>query len=541
MTVDLQALDQAWQQRMLERDADGPAVLRNDWRINLVDLDKAIADLGFEREVVGAPPVTSDRETALALDVAAGVAEADLMRRDFGAFCRGAWHVVEPELELREGLHLDAICEHLQAIHEGRIRKLLINIPPGHAKSLIIAVLFPAWVWLSRPTWRALFASYSRPLAIRDSTRCRRLIRSPWYQQTFRPEWKLAGDQNVKSYFENDAGGIRLALACGAKGEGTGYRGDAIFVDDPHSAEQAESELDRERAKRWFDKTYTSRLNDKRVGVQVVVGQRLHLDDLSAHLLNEKTGWEHLNLPTEFNPEQRCTTAIGWTDPRTEAGELLFPALFPREVVEEIREELRESGFAAQHNQSPVPPGGRTVKEAWICEVNSLPDRFGQLIQSWDLSLGSTKKGASYCVGQVWGKLGPHLYLIDQVRGRWELPEILDRVRALSAKHPGAKTKVVEDKAHGASVLQMLKREIPGLVPVSPDRDKLHRLIAVLPWFEGSNVHIPKYAPWRDAWVYELTAFPGAPNDDQVDATTQALAYLTKPRRKVSVSILGGR
>jgi predicted phage terminase large subunit-like protein len=455
--------------------------------------------------------------------------KAERLRRSFALFVREFWPVLEPEKALAWGIHLDAVCLHLQAVAEGRIQKLLIEIPPGHAKSIVGAAMFPAWMWARRPGWRVLYASYAAGLSTRDSRRTRLLITSQEYQSTFRPAWVLTSDQNVKSYFENSAGGFRMAL--GARGQGTGYRGDAVFVDDALSAEQAESQTERDRVARYYDKTLTSRLNDKAIGVQIVIGQRLHLWDLAGHL-SQKEGWTILRLATEFDPDDRCETPL-WGDPRTEADELLFPALFPREVVDEIKAELGPAGYAAQHQQRPGATVGRRIEAAWLRRYApaDLPREFDVVIQSWDFSHGAKGKRASYCVGQVWGAIGARYFLIWQIRARMGLPEMMDSIRELSSAYPEALQKIVENKAHGRAILDTLADEIDGLVAYDPtgQGDKAARLAAVAPLFRAGNVFIPRDcdAGWVEDYTFEITNFPGAAQyDDQVDATSQALLAL---------------
>src|SRR6185436_7836194 len=233
-------------------------------------------------------------------------------QRSFKAFVKQAWPILEPTAEFVDGLHVDAICSHLQAVTEGRIANLIINVPPGHAKSLLTAVFWPAWAWIDYPESRWLFSSYREPLATRDSVKCRRLIESDWYQQHWGNRYQLNGDQNQKSRFENTATGYRVVVPMYS---GTGERGDYVVVDDPHSVDQAESDVERRNAIEWLHGSMATRLNDLSIGHKIVIQQRLHEADLTGDLLI-KGGYELLCLPAEFEPERRCTTSIGWSDPR---------------------------------------------------------------------------------------------------------------------------------------------------------------------------------------------------------------------------------
>ena len=208
--------------------------------------------------------------------------KAEKARRSLKQFVIQAWPTLEPETEFVDGLHIDAICSHLQAVSEGRIANLIINVPPGHAESLLIAVFWPAWNWIDHPELRWLFSSYREPLATRDSVKCRRLIESAWYQQRWGDRYRLSEDQNQKHRFEHDRTGYRVVVPMSA---GTGERGDYVVVDDPHSVDQAESDAERIRAVDWWNGSMSTRLNDLSRGHKIVIQQRLHESDLSGDLL----------------------------------------------------------------------------------------------------------------------------------------------------------------------------------------------------------------------------------------------------------------
>ncbi len=247
--------------------------------------------------------------------------DQELASRHLGDFVRQAWHVVEPSTPFVPGWHVDAIIEHLEAVSSGQIRNLLINVPPRHMKSLLVAVFWPAWEWIRYPERRWLFSSYAAQLSIRDSIKCRRLIESPWYQVRWGNTFALTSDQNTKGRFDNNRSGYRLSTSVG--GAATGEGGDRIICDDPHNVQEAESDAIRKATLDWFDVVMSTRANDPKTVGRVVVMQRCHQQDLSGHLL-EQGGWEHLCLPAEYEGAT-CATSIGWSDPRTQQGELLWP------------------------------------------------------------------------------------------------------------------------------------------------------------------------------------------------------------------------
>jgi predicted phage terminase large subunit-like protein len=472
-------------------------------------------------------------------------------RRSFRVFLEQAWPVLEPNTPFVPGIHIDAVCKHLQAIADGRIKNLIINMPPGHAKSLQVAVFWPAWIWIDHPGLRWLFASHKADLAIRDSVKCRRLIESGWYQKRWGDRFKLRGDQNEKARFENTATGYRLVTTVGA---GTGERADIVVVDDPTSVDQAESDVERKTANEWWNGTMSTRLNDFKTGHLVVVQQRLHEDDLTGNLL-EKGGYELLMLPEEYEPDRACRTSIGWRDPRTTPGELLWPEKNGPAEVEQLKHDLGSYRYAGQYQQRPSPAGGGIFKRWWwrywkpkvmnlgpvtvkladggTLQINpvDLPDEFDETIQSWDMAFKDLKD-SDYVAGGVWASKGPNRYLLDQRRERLGFPGSVAAVEAMTLKYPKATAKLVEDKANGPAVIATLKTKIGGLIAVNPEGGKIARANAVSPLVESGNVFLPHpaIAPWVDAYIEELAIFPAGRNDDQVDQTTQALLRIrTRP------------
>ena len=464
--------------------------------------------------------------------------------RSLREFVRQAWPIIEPSTPFVPGWHIDAIIEHLEAITFGYIRNLLINVPPRHMKSLLVSVLWPAWEWIRFPERRFLYSSYASQLSIRDSVKCRRLIESPWYQERWGDRFALTGDQNTKGRFENDRSGYRLSTSVG--GAATGEGGDRVVCDDPHNVQEAESDSVRKGTTDWWDIVMSTRVNDPRTAAKVVVMQRCHQRDLSGHLL-EQGGWEHLCLPAEYE-KPGCSTSVDWSDPRTEQSELLWPDRFGPEELESLKRSLGSYAAAGQLQQRPSPAGGGIFKRHWFRYVQprganlppvvvSLPDgtqmsiiaieaphRVDETIQSWDCAFKDLDT-SDYVVGQVWARLGPMFFLGDQVRARMDCPATVHAVRQLTAKWPGTIAKLIEDKANGSAVIQMLARDIPGLLPVNPEGGKVARAAAVSPLIEAGNIYLPHplWQPWVNDFIEECAAFPNGAHDDQVDAMTQAL------------------
>ncbi len=454
--------------------------------------------------------------------------ERELCHRSFAEFCKRAWHVLEPAMPIAWGWALDAMCEHLEAVHWGEIKRLLINVPPGMMKSLMTGVFFPAWEWgpCGAPHLRYLTTAHKEALAIRDNLKCRRLIQSEWYQA----RWpvKLAGDQNAKTKFENEATGFRESMAFGSL---TGSRGDRIIIDDPLSVDAAFSQALLYAAESTFLEAVPSRVNSAESAI-IVIMQRLHERDTSGVILAKDLGYEHLMLPMRFESSRRCRTSIGFEDPRQKDGELLFPERFSETQVQELERTMGGYAVAGQLQQRPVPRGGGLFKRSWISfwTQGTLPAKWDSLLLSWDMTFKDSAK-SDFVVGQVWGKAGETYYLLDQVRGRWDFVKTLEQFLAQRDKWPKASRRLVEDKANGSAVIATLKKNVGGIIPITPKESKEARAASVTPLWESHNVLIPDpaAAPWVEAdFIPELMAFPAGAHDDQVDAMTQAVTYLSE-------------
>jgi hypothetical protein len=256
-------------------------------------------------------------------------------------FVRQAWPIVEPDCPFIDGWHIRAICEHLEAVTDGRIKRLLINIPPGCSKSLLTCVFWVPWTWGPRnwPQSRWLFASYGQELSTRDSRKCRKILESEWYRSLWGDRLSLADDQNEKTKFENSAGGWRLATSVG--GRGTGEHPDFVIWDDPHNVNDVESQVERERVINWRAATISLRGLTRDVR-EVGIMQRLHRDDLAGWMLKtHKDHLDHLCLPMRYEESAMPKpTSIGWIDPRVTADELLWPAVVGKARLVDMENQL---------------------------------------------------------------------------------------------------------------------------------------------------------------------------------------------------------
>ncbi|HEX4055486.1 MAG TPA: phage terminase large subunit [Tepidisphaeraceae bacterium] len=459
--------------------------------------------------------------------------EARLCELDFYEFVRHAWKVIEPGTEFVPNWHINAICKHLEACTEGRIRRLIINVPPRSLKSRLVSVLWPAWVWTRRPETHWLFASYAHHLSLRDSLHCRDVIQSDWYQRHWGHRFRLREDQNQKTRFDNDRSGFRLASSPGGVGTGTG--GDFIVADDPHNVVEVESDVQREAVLHWWDQSMSTRGNDPQTVCHVVVMQRLHENDLSGHLL-EQGGYEHLCLPMEFEPERRCATSLGWKDPRQHEGQLLSPQRFPRKEVEALKRQLGMYGTAGQLQQRPAPLDGGLFKREWFEIVAAPPKGYVRRVRYWD---PAASVDGDYTCGVLMSRTEDGTYFVEDVkRGKW-MPTQRDQLIQQTAERDGHGVHILleqEPGSAGKSVSDYLIRGLAGFV-VSAERPTGAKAVRAEPLASQCGIRNVKLvrAGWNAAYIEELAMFPNARYDDQVDASSGAFGRLSRYGLGISI------
>jgi predicted phage terminase large subunit-like protein len=503
-------------------------------------------------------------------------------------FLRAAWRQIDPSPWV-DGWPIEAIAEHLEAVVDGQIRRLIINIPPRMGKSSCVSVALPAWCWAQTdigpncgPQTQFLHASYAHQLSLRDSVKCRRLIESDWYQQHWGHRFKLTTDQNTKSRFSNDKGGERLitSITAGITGEGMSIG----IVDDPNAANEAFSEATIQSTIDWWDATFSTRLNDPKTGAYIIIQQRLAEDDLTGHVLSKDAGeWTHLVLPMHYDPERSFITSIGWKDPRKVEGELLWPDRFGTPEVKSLERTLGPWQAAGQLEQRPEPKGGGVIKREWWlnwpdqacgkCEVpkgkaccSTCPQPVNEFppmdyIVAYLDTAYTEKTENDFSALTVWGvfttdplavagryidpegrpqymdrvftEQAPKVMLLSAWQDRLPIHELVKRVGSTCGyKKPGlcVDLLLIENKAAGISVAQELRRlyadERFGVMLHDPkSTDKLSRLYSVQHLFAEGMIYAPDRA-WADMVITQVATFPHGKHDDLVDTTSGALRHL---------------
>lgn len=470
-------------------------------------------------------------------------------------FSEYIWPVVEPAIPFVQGWVLEAICEHLEAVAYGHIRRLLINVPPGFTKSLMTDVFFPAWLWgpLNKPHMRFLCAAYSEHLTVRDNMRCRSIIVSDRYQKLWGTRFRVSTDQFTKIKFANDKTGWKLATSVG--GIGTGERADIVIVDDPNNPMEMESEAIRTTTKMWFTEVLPDRLNNQAKSSIIVIQQRTHEDDVSGIAISREMGYTHLMVPMRHEIGRHCVTVLGideedqevtWEDPRTEGGELAWPERFPPEIVDELERDKGPYAWAGQYQQSPEPRGGSIIKrDYWQIWKHERFEGLEYILASLDTAYTIKDENDASAL-TIWGMFrdeagNPKIVLMWAWQGRLQLHELVEKiiyscttVSGFTGDGPrfSVDKLVIEAKASGLSVGQEIHRLVRGtgqlgLDMINPTKygDKVARVHAVQHLFADGMIYAPDKA-WADMVINQCAIFPRGTNDDLVDSTSQALRYL---------------
>lgn len=429
---------------------------------------------------------------------------------------RGRWQHA-PHLDLLSKAIADTIANS---------GALIVSMPPRHGKSQLTSRNVPAWYLDRWPDRRVVLASYAATFAATWGRAVRNLVTEHQDQLDVR----LAADSQSKSDWATTAGGGMLTVGVG--GPITGRGADLLLVDDPvKNAAEAYSPTIRDTVWDWWTTTARTRLEPG--GAMIVVMTRWHHDDLAGRLLagmDDEHGdrWRELNLPA----------IAGVNDPlRRNEGQALWPVRYDVVDLDKIRHAVGPAAWQSLYQGTPTTDEGGIFPRSkwgwydaprWTVDQHGACWRLGlgPVWQSWDMAFKGNED-SDFVVGQVWTADGADRFLLDQVRGRWTFTETCDQVLKLSGRWPEATAKLVEDKANGTAVIDALNRTVGGMIPVEPQGSKLARAHAVSPLVHAGNVRLPDphLAPWVNDLIEEAALFPAGANDDQVDATSQALAY----------------
>jgi predicted phage terminase large subunit-like protein len=499
--------------------------------------------------------------------------EVERLEASFYEFTKAAWSQFDPA-EFVDNWHLEDICDHMQAVAEGHISRLLLNEPPRTGKTAIISICFCAWVWAQRrkgpllgPQVSFFYASYAEKLSLEHSVKCLRLIQSRWYQERWGDRFRMIRES--QGHIENDKGGYRMASSVDARA--TGYGADILVADDPHLVKEAESQDVREDTVKWWSETMPSRLNNRSTGAMIVVMQRVHEGDLSGAILASGNEYVHFCVPMSYVPcrhinawvDDEIKTFIGddcdevapgdifWEDRRTEEGELLWPGRFPASEVFKLERELGPYAYAGQYQQTPAPRSGGIIRRDWwrrwdkaTAEKNGgVPTKypaFEYILAALDTAYTEKEENDPSALS-VWGVWrdpngNPMIFLMFCWTDRLMLHDLVSRVGG-DCKRFKIDRLIIEDKAAGHSVSQELARLFGsfdfGIELVNPrtgfikSPDKVARLQTVVHLFAEGLIYAPE-KEWADEMINQCALVPRAVHDDLADTCSMALLYLRR-------------
>jgi len=450
------------------------------------------------------------------------------LRVDLAAFIQAAFEEVVPGSRFVPNWHIEAIAYHLEQVFTGAIKRLIITVPPRYLKSICASVAFPAWILGHDPTRRIVTVSYGDDLAGKHALDCRRIMESPRYRRLF-PATRLSRSKNTEAEYVTTRGGYRYSASVG--GALTGRGGSLIICDDLLKPADALSDARRQAVNDWFDNTLYSRLDNKAEDAIVIVMQRLHLEDLVGHVL-EQGGWVHLKLPAMAEHDEKIPIGPGRLYERRR-GELLHEAREPQAILEQIRKTLGPYTFSAQYQQLPVPVEGSILQWRWFRRYKGAYQvrKPGDIIiQSWDPAT-TPGENSDYSVCTTWLVRDQKYFLIDIFRERLDYPDLRRAVYQLIERWRPNEV-VIEAMNSGRALFQELRRQaIDGRGPLqlmqilsaAPRDSKVTRMAVHTPVIESGKVLLPESAPWLDSLYAEIVQFPHGRYDDQADSISQFL------------------
>ncbi|MFI3254442.1 MAG: phage terminase large subunit [Eubacteriales bacterium] len=433
--------------------------------------------------------------------------------------------------------HHTLLCQYLDDFVEKRRKRIMVFMPPRHGKSELVSRKLPAYLFGKNPDCEVIAASYSADLASKMNRDVQRIIDSEKYRDVF-PNSTLFG-KNIRSVangsylrnsdvFEivNHRGSYRGA---GVGGGITGMGGDYIIIDDPiKNKEEAKSATQRQNLWDWYTSTLYTRLEGG--GSLLLTLTRWHEDDLAGRLLEQMKKdkvadqWDILMLPAICEDENKHPQ-----DPRAE-GEALWEEKYNHQELATIKANIGTYDWSAMYQQHPRSADGTIFQREWFNKRYRLLPHDVTLIQTWDLPFKNSEASAK-CAGLVMGRRGAEIFIYDCINEKMDFPTSVAAIKNMTAKHPQARAKVIEDKANGPAIIDFLKRDVPGMVAFSPRGSKEDRALSVAPYFEAGNVYFPETAPWVAELVEDLVKFPSGVYKDTVDALVQGILYLMdKPK-----------
>ncbi|QBO37523.1 hypothetical protein EQG49_12750 [Periweissella cryptocerci] len=431
--------------------------------------------------------------------------------------------------------HTKLITDQLQRIIDGEELRLIVEMPPRHGKSASITETFPSYYLMKNPENEVMAVAYSEDLYKKFGRKNRDKF-TEFAPKLTDGELRISNNtSSVSEWGVQGHGGMMRSTSI--LGGATGQGADLLIIDDPvKNMQEALSMTTRDRVYEEYQATFRTRVHSG--GSIIVIMTRWSEDDLVGRILKKaKPGeWTVLRLPAIA---EDTDDLLG-----RKIGEPLAPELgYDKAWMADIQAEVGSKTWAALYQQRPKAQGGQMFKRnqvTWYVDsaetkrrlglddsVEVFPVHIDKTIQSWDATFKKTDT-SDFVAGQVWAKRDNKYFLIDRHHERMGFTETIKAIRRMTTKHPKAKSKYIEDKANGSAVIDVLKKELEGITPVTPEGGKEVRANAITYLWEGGNIYLPHpdWRSWVDEYMDELESFPYGVHDDEVDSMTQALNQL---------------
>lgn len=449
-----------------------------------------------------------------------------ILRNDLYFYIKKAFYEVTGGEKFIDSWHLELMCDTLEQCRKGKIKRLIINVPPRSLKSIIATVGFSSWLLGHDPTEKVISVSYSSELSEKFARDTKLVMNSPWYQRAFH-QTRISRDRHTAYDFTTTARGGRFSTS--VEGTLTGRGGNFIIIDDPIKPTDIGSENTFSKVNNWYRNTLLSRLNNKETGCIILIMQRLHEDDLSGYLLEKESGWHHLKIPAIAEEDETWNLSGGSTISRSK-GEVICPAQLSRQTLDEFKRSMGSIVFEGQYQQNPAPMEGAIMKTKWFkfYTQSELPN-FEKIIMSWDTA-SKAKEANAYSACCIFGVTNTkQYYLLEVYRERLELPALFKKIKGFDQKYKQrystAVDLLIEDAASGIQIIQLLKEEGFYCTAIKPNGDKLSRFKGAAVIAERGDIFVPQtQQSWWAAFENELIRFPNSKYKDQADSFSQVFS-----------------
>jgi predicted phage terminase large subunit-like protein len=441
-----------------------------------------------------------------------------ILRKDFASFHRKSFQTLNAGKKLGHQPYLEHLCFTVEQLARGKLKRLVVNMPPRHLKTFTASVCGPAWMLAREPSTKIMILTNSESLAKEIAFQIREIVQAPWYKEIFAT--RLAkGRTSVLDFVTTAGGGVFAAPIWGSI---TGRGADVIIVDDPLQIEDASDPDQIDEVNDYFTTVVESRLDDPARGRVMIIAHRLHEEDLSGHILAQG-GWKHLSLPLIATKKVTCeTSGEPW---HRKKGELLRPEAFSAEKVKALRMRTRSPNFETLYQQNPSG-GFRPIKRKYFQSFHLRPTSNLPVVLSIDPGQAGGP-GNSFSVIQAWCQDGDRHLLIDQWRQQCTYRDLRSIFRAKFIKRYRPSAVVIEMTGQGPSLYSEIRpKNWMQLIPVTPSDSKIGRLAEHIDLIEAGRIFLPDKAKWREEFIGEFELFPKGEFTDQIDATTQYLDFM---------------